>query len=532
MDKLIEFFETILLYVLYPKAEERAKQYELRKIWRELRYLKLAYTDIQGKRVFSSYASKLYALNKLVITLRKILQLPARRQELLQETDLIEYLVLHQLEPQTRRQLNSFSYDVLMDRIKHASDQTAGWKTVEREWTEFSRQISELQSRKLSEDLFQLELLYALMEFDFDSLFKIFDPSFVKDQPQQVPRFSDVSSTLVDQYLRDFYFIIANFKVTPNTRTILSDVCVYYHEENAEQISALRESIDYIELLFENELSENTLRALLQLIHQDPELYPDSAGCSHDYIEEVHSRLSKRFANNRERVKRDLTEATTRSTVEELLAGHPLEDMYGYSREDEEPFHQLGLSGFLYTLPLQAVKSYYKAVFTKGILGSLRRVHEDGFYEDSDFQRDFGESIRQFADVINRIDVFESQLQKHNGLSVEQVLEMARLNGSSIQNFIVIEKFVEDVNRAAEKLLQHAGKAAENLHRKLGAVIGDHRSTKPKFITNIRVIGADRNRDIIQRLQQAYQDLETLVRIVRSYTVIDDIKKPQEQKTA
>ena len=369
MDKIIEFFETIILYVLYPKAENRARQYELRKIWRELRYLKLGYTDMQGKRVFSSYASKLYSLYKLVATLQKSLQLPSRRQELLQEADLIEYLVLHQLEPQRRRQLNGFSYDALMDRIKHSSDQAAAWKSVEREWLEFARQISELKSKKITEDLFQLELLYALMEYDFGSFLKVFDPAFVKDQPQQVPKFADVSSSLVDQYLRDFYFIIAHFKVTPNTRNLLSHLFEYYHEEDAEQIAALRESVDYIELLFENELSESTLRSLLQLIQQEPELYPEAAECSHDYIEEVHSRLSKRFANNRERVKRELTEATLWTTVEELLAEHPLEDIYGYTHENEEPLHQLGLSGFLYTLPLRALKSYYKSIFTKGILG-------------------------------------------------------------------------------------------------------------------------------------------------------------------
>lgn len=531
MDKIIEFFETILLYVLYPKAEDRARQYELRRIWRELRYLKLGYTDMHGKRVFSSYASKLYSLYKLVATLRKTLQLPSRRQELLQEADLIEYLVLHQLEPQTRRQLNGFSYDALMDRIKHSSNQAVAWKAVEREWLEFSRQLSELKSRKLSEDLFQLELLYALMEFDFESLLKVFDPAIVKDYPQQVPKFTDVASSVVDQYLRDFYFIIARFKVTPNTRGLLSHLFEYYHEEDAEQITALRESIDYIELLFENELSESTLRALLQLIHQDPELHPETATCSRDYVEQVHTRLSKRFANNRERVKRDLTEARMLQTAEELLAGYPLEELYGYVREYEEPLHQLGLSGFLYTLPLRALKSYCKSVFSKGLLGSLRKVQEDGFYEDGDFQRSFGDSIRHFADVINKIDLFESRLQKQNGLSVEHILDMARTSGRSLQNFEIIEKFLQDVNRAAVKILQAAGKAAEELHRKLGAVIGDHRSTKPKFITNIRVIGGDRNRDIILRLQQAYQDLEVILRLVRAYTVIDDIK-PQEQKSA
>lgn len=531
MDKIVEFFETIILYVLYPKAEVRSRQYELRKIWRELRYLKLGYTDIQGKKVFSSYASKLYSLYKLVATARTILQLPARRQELLQEADLLEYLVLQQLEPQTRRQLNGFSYEALLDRISHAPDQAAAWKAVEREWVEFSRQVSELKSRKTTEELFQIELFYALLEFDYNSLLKSFDPAFVADQPQQVPRFNDVAAGVVDQYLCDFYYIIARFNVTPDTRTILSQVYAYNHEEDGEQMAALRESVDYIELLFENELSESTLRSLLQIIHQNPEFLPEAAACGHDYIGEVHTWLEKRFIRSRERVNRDMTDARMQPAVAQLMEGHPLEELQGYTHANEEPFHQMGLSGFLYTLPLRGLKSYYKSIFSKGTLGSLRKVHEDGYYENSDFQRGLGESIRRFTDLISRIDLFESQLHKQNGVTLEKVIDMARLSGSSVQNYQIIEKYVDDTNRAAAALLQYAGKSAEGLHRQIGAVIGDHRSTKPKFITNIRVIGGDRNRDIIMRLQQAYQDLEVLLKILRAYTVIDDIKA-QEQKSA
>ena len=531
MDKLLEFFETIILYVLYPKAEVRARQYELRKTWRELRYLKLGYTDIHGKKVFSSYASKLYALYKLIATVRTILQLPARRQELLQEADLLEYLVLQQLESQTRRQLNGFSYEALLERITHAADRKAAWKAVEREWVEFSRQISELKNRKTTAELFQIELFYGLLEFDYYSLLKVFDPAFVKDQPQQVPKFNDVSAVLVDQYLCDFYYLIAHFKVTPNTRTMLAHLYGYYQEEDAEQTAALRESVDYIELLFENELSESTLRSLLQIIHQDPEFLPDAARCGNDYIDEVYTRLGKRFACSRERVNRDMADARMQPAVAQLMEGYPLEELYGYTRANEEAFHQMGLSGFLYTLPLGGLKSYYKSIFSKGIVGSLRKVHEDGFFESSDFQCGLGESIRRFTDIINRIDLFEAQLYKQNGVTLDQVIEMARISGNSVQNYQIIEKYVEDMNRGAVALLQYSGKAAEGLHRQLGAVIGDHRSTKPKFISNIRVIGGDRNRDIIMRLQKAYQDLEALLKILRAYTVIDDIKS-QEQKSA
>ena len=122
MDKLLEFFETLFLYIIYPRTEDRDRRLELRRIWRELRYMKLDYIDQHGKKVVSEYASKQYSLYKLISTLRKTLQLPAQRQELLQETNLLEYLVLQQCDPQVRRGLNGFSYESLLDRIKHASD--------------------------------------------------------------------------------------------------------------------------------------------------------------------------------------------------------------------------------------------------------------------------------------------------------------------------------------------------------------------------------------------------------------------------
>ncbi len=530
MGKLIEFLETVFLYILYPNPEERGRQFELRKIWRELRYLKLVYTDIHGKKIFSIYASKLFSLFKLICSLRKSLQLPWRRQELLQEADLLEYLVLQQLEPQTRRQLNSFTYDFILDRISHAPDQNAAWKSVQREWTEFSRQVSELHNKKLADDLFQVELLYALMEFDFESLLKLFDPGFIKNNIQQVPKFSDVQTDLVDQYLLDFYFIIARFRINANVRNVLDNLYMYYHEESEEHKEAVRESLDYIELLFENELSENTLRSLIQLIHQDPEFEPETAVNTHDYIAEVHLRLTNRFESSRDRVKRDLTDISLKGRIQDLLSEHSLLDLYGYNYKNEEVFHELGLSGFLFILPLQVVKTYYQYVFTKGILGSLRKIHDDGYYESPEFQKGFGEAIRKFPEVNRRIEYFETQLENANGVSIDSIIEMARTKGNSIKNFDVIKKYVDSSNKDAAKMLQFAGRSVEDLHRRIGALLGDYRASNPKFISNIRVLGGDRNRDIILKVEQAYYELDNLLKILSSYTVVSEISINEQKK--
>ncbi|MDZ7794992.1 MAG: DUF5312 family protein [Spirochaetia bacterium] len=507
MDKLLEFFETLLLYVIYPRTEDRDRRLELRRIWRELRYMKLDYIDQHGKKIGSSYASKQYSLYKLISTLRKTLQLPAQRQELLQESDLLEYLVLHQCDPQIRRGLNGFSYESLLDRITHASDREAAWKSVEREWAEIVRHISGLAQQKLNNDLFQMELLYGLMEFDFPSLFKLFDSSFGEGQPQQIPRFSDVLAALLNQYLLDFYFITAHLRVTPNLRMLLINLFEYYNEEETSPLSAVRESIDYIELLFENELSESTHRSLIQLSQQDTDFEPEAASVSHNYVEEVQTKLRKRYESSRDLVKRELAEAQLKDSIGDLLSGHALVDLHGYTRENEEPFLDLGLNGFLYTLPLQVVKTYYLSIFSKGLLGSLRKIYEDGHYENREFQQGYGEALREFSAVASRIDHFETQLQQQSGASIEGMQKMARLSGSSLQNFEVIETFLNDVNRKAVKILVCTGKSAEELHRRIGAIIGDHRSANPKFISNIRVIGGDRNRDILIRVDQAYQEL-------------------------
>jgi len=113
---------------------------------------------------------------------------------------------------------------------------------------------------------------------------------------------------------------------------------------------------------------------------------------------------------------------------------------------------------------------------------------------------------------------------------MESILKMARLGGSSLQNFEVIETFLNDVNRKAVKILDCTGKSAEELHRRIGAIIGDHRAANPKFISNIRVIGGDRNRDILMRVDQAYQELGLLLKIMRSYTVIGEEHAPDDSR--
>ncbi|MFO7730227.1 MAG: hypothetical protein R6V86_05635, partial [Spirochaetia bacterium] len=143
--------------------------------------------------------------------------------------------------------------------------------------------------------------------------------------------------------------------------------------------------------------------------------------------------------------------------------------------------------------------------------------------ENSEFQKGYGEALRQFSAVAGRIEHFETQLQQQSGASMDSMMKMARLGGSSVQNFEVIETFLNDMNRKAVRILDYTGKSAEELHRRIGAIIGDHRSAHPKFLSNIRIIGGDRNRDILMRVDQAYHELGLLLKIMRSYTVIGEV---------
>jgi hypothetical protein len=521
MEKLIEVLQKVFLFFLYPSPEERSRHLELRKLYQELRYLKLTYTDMSGKRIHPGFADQVLRLYKLVKAMDKVLKLPHRRDELLKMEDLSEYLVLQQLDENIRSLIEGLTADKLFERINSSMDQENTLRQSEEEWREINHRITELHHTSFNQDLFQLEILYALMDYDFELLLAKFDPTFHHHGKDEQPRFRECPADWVEQELLDLYFVIGGIRIQQDVRSLVKRVYSFFHADKEEAQGTappeLNKILDGIELVFENDLSENTFGAMLKLMNQDPGYAPERMKPEHDYIDDVWHRLHRRYQNSLITVNRSLLDRTSQQNIARFFPEGSLQEISFYSRESDGLFSSEQLYGYLYPFPLRILKTYNKHILENGLLTTLMKINFDAIFTDADLKNDFQASIEQTNEISDYLREFESSISRKNTASVTQVIGKGNAAEGQAVKAEELEQFRDEADRGALYILRYARQALENLNLCIRELLEEHHQLHPHRVTNIKVIGGGQNREMLKDIEQAYHVHAGVMNILDSY---------------
>jgi hypothetical protein len=107
------------------------------------------------------------------------------------------------------------------------------------------------------------------------------------------------------------------------------------------------------------------------------------------------------------------------------------------------------------------------------------------------------------------------------------MIERGGIKGREAQT---IQRFVEEANAQAKKLVEKSTNIIYALYREVETVLADYKSNNPKHVSNIRVIGGERNSDMMQKIKSGRAELGELLDVLRKYAVIyKEEQREQEQ---
>jgi hypothetical protein len=520
MEKLLELIDNLLAYIMYGGEEELHKHKQLRKIWKDLRGKQLRYVDKKGRKLHTQLPARLLQLYRIVQTIQDLLPADSARSELLEDQQLLAYLINSRMPTSGNVDRSTFTYSRLRERIAPLENQAREWSTVEKELNSFLEQFNSEQFFGFNHSCFGLELLYSLISFDFESLLGQFTGSNGSQPMGLQPSFSMTPSEQVEKELLDLYFILAGLEVSPSLRTLAEEVLRYYRSDSESNIRVMRESLDQLELLLSNDLSEPVFRGLLQLIRQDPYYEPERMKSESDYLGEYAVALRERFNHNRERLQRELLHEQVAQKVQHMFGEDELLAPGGYNRRNDQLLADRNFSCFTHLHPLEIIKSYVHWKLKKGFLGSLKKIGEDGYFEDRNFRLHYEDAVKRAEGMIQDIDQFEQLIHGQGGLSVEDVLKMLERESLKAREAQTVQRFVEEANAQAKKLTEKATNILFALYKEVETVLTDFRSNNPKHVSNVRVIGGEKNSDIMTKIKDGHAELGELLDILRNYAVI------------
>lgn len=524
MGKLIEVLQKLILFLMYPSAEERTRHLELRKIYQELRYLKLSYTDISGKHIQPEFADKVFQLYDLMQTLRKTLKLPRHRGELLKMSDLLEYIVVQELDRNTQKQIEGINPENFQRLLRASSNQEQTLMDFEALWRNISHQISELHETRLNQDLFQIEVLYALIEYDFDLLLRKFNPLYQPSRKGERSQFKECPKEELEQELLDLYFIVGALRIDQRLRRLVEQLYAYFNdrgEESEHRPEGLGELLDKAELIFENELSAGTLSTVFKLMHQDPEFESEKMKIEGDYVDDVWNIIRYRYQTSVALIHRTILDEQSLQKMDRFFSGESLLELSSYNRESDTLFESAGMHGYLFILPLKLIKTYQRQFLERRLLNPLLKINHEGIFTEGEVKTSFQSAIEEVSEISAAMREFESSISRNN---VAAVAGMIDGNGPSEKRGVKLEELEQHrdtVDGEALQLMEYSKKALEKLNHSMRIIIEEYHSLHPQIVANIKVIGGNMSGEMRGFLEEAQQVHSALVDVLDSYLQSD-----------
>jgi hypothetical protein len=534
MNKLLELLDTLIAYILYGSEEELLKHKTLRSMRRELGPENAKFIDKRGRKVSSKFASKVLQLSRNIETLRELVPIHRKEhEELLSDEKLRDFLILRRLPEESRSEHLNFSYDVLAERVSHSmKEESVVWREIGNEFGKFKERFKDATFFGFDDGLAQLERFSSLMEFDFASFLSQFDPTVSGEGVPVSPNFVSISANQVYQDILDLYYIMGSLEITSALRTNLEYLLEYYKKYSETNIQILRESIDQVELLLEDSLSETVLRTIICFIEFDPYTEPKTMDAKKNYLEHFIAKREEQLDQNKERLQQSLLDEKLKLRVDKVFEGEELEEVSPYDGEHEQLFLDRGFPGFSQRRPLALLKSYYTRRFSKGFQGSLRKVADEGYFENREFKVNYNDTLSKVEGGVAAIEQFRNSLRGKGTMSIDDAVKVLKKESISETDAAAVKRFVRDTNGRARRIVEENSKNLNTLYQMVELIHNDYRAKNPRYVSNLRVIAGERSGEVMKKIEDGNSILSTFVEVLKNYAVIrsesDEIKGQQE----
>ena len=533
MEKLLELLDTLIAYLLYGGEEELLKHKSLRSMRRDLGPENAKFIDKRGRKISSKFASKVLQLYRVVDTLRELVPIHSKEhEELLSDEKLRDFLILRRLPEEGRSEHLNFSYEVLSERISQSKrEESVLWREINREFGEFKERFKDAKFFGFDEGLAQLERFSSLMEFDFASFIAHFDPSFSGEGVPVSPDLSSISAKQVYQDILDLYYIMGSLEISSALRTNLEYLLEYYKKSSETNMQILRESLDQIELLVEDNLSETVLRTIICFIEFDPYTEPKTMDAKRSYLEHFLRNREEQLDQNKERLQQSLLDEKLKLRIDKVFEGEELEESTPYDEEWEKLFLEKGFPGFSQRRPLALLKSYYTRRFSKGLQGSLKKVADEGYFENREFKGNFIDTLSKVEGGTAEIEQFQNSLRGKGTMSIDDAVKVLKKESITETDAAAVKRFIRDTNGRARRIVEESAKNLSRLSQLVEVIHNDYRAKNPRYVSNLRVIAGERSGEVVKKIEDGNSVLSIFVEVLKNYAVIrTEHEEAQEQQ--
>lgn len=520
---LLKALRDFFLGLLSRNPEDAHRRRELRKIHAFLATIRPPYYKPGQKTVQTSFAHILFTYCQLLRPVSDIVKRTIASSDLKQSRKYFDLLIDCHLPKEERERKVFFGYEGMRERLQISMDPDEESEAISREFQSFMKVLESAEIKMLDAELMDMERLVDLCRHDYERLLGIFDPGVNFDNPDYKPEFQPAKGEAVAPELIDFYYIVSGFVFTTRMEESLAILLERISPPGAvleDQRRKLKKVLGSLNKIFSHQLSSELLLALLRAIKADPSFIPDTARFKTSFLEAYKNRVYVQFQKDKERILRERHEDAIGQDIRGLFGESEILEVTAYNEENSRILSKESPESFEFVKPMRILKTFIESIFEPRLKENIKRVLVEGFFDNKTFQNNMANVYYQCVHSVERLSAFEEQLAGNGRVSViamKRYIEEAR-RGKDVQVFLT--KFADTVNNRAREILENETNLFNMMADALYDVISDFKRSSPEIITNIRTLGAGKNRDLMQAVGNGYNDIQRLIKIMRNFAIV------------
>lgn len=434
-------------------------------------------------------------------------------------------LVVTGLGAASQKLLSEISYEARRADFENTAFTSS--QIFDRQRKKLEKIIGELsgeQFQKIDETLTKMQQLSELCRFNYLVVLQSFDSSFRPSDPNYKPTYHDVDINNMESALEDLYYLIKGLKLDDSCLNAVIALKQLYEgvppsQNERESLTGNMKNLAYI---VNHVLSDEKLRRLICYCKKNENYTPKASSYHVTAKEDFERIIQARFQADEQRIKTQMNDEFISGEVFKLFGQMPLIALKGYNDSLNEDLLKMGLTSFLWIVPMQVLKTFIHIFFTENIRTLLNNIIIEGFFNAQQYKSEFSADVYAALNIGKAIEDFEDSFADGNSNSVAVIHNLISEGRGNADFMRRLDTMIKSINNQANQILASEANALNKVYKHIVDLIADVKKPSSEIISNLKVLLlSSRNKENTDTLERQYPKWEVFFKIMRNYVILN-----------
>jgi|GEM_PF-1334024 len=516
LNIFIDLF-TYLKYILSGDSANLIKMRELKALYKVFKPSKYRYIT-RDKKITNNFLQKIYLLFLSINDFKILLDTTIFSSDEKRAQIYLNHFIESFLSEDIRAKKEKFTKDMIWKKIMEAENVSKTVKGIEDEFIMYKSFLNKKNLPRLEEEYYLMYKLNSLATFNFELFFSKFDPYYtLPSQPNYAPVLGD--EIIVD--VEDLYFLITSLPKKVDLTNAFEKLYMKNEGDYKSLAKKSQQSVNKIFKMISDDLSPRILISLCKYIKEDIKYTISIQPKFFSILDRYRKDIETVFMRNKEFVLEKYSEKSLQQDVESLFNGKHLLNINGFTDTLKKAIETNNLDPISGIMALKITKTFIMEIYEKSIKDTMNTLILEAFFSEKEYQMEFSNvffAANELRDIVSGCEELLSGSGKNSFSHLEILIKNYKMDNKVAENKITmqVDLINERIRHCNEKCANVLYKLANNVYN----IIQDYKGQKAIYVTNIKAIKGSQNKEFINQLAKAYNDIAKYIKIIKNFIIV------------